>query len=1117
MNNELRILFDLILCTLPFIFLVYLCSKSNVKKESRHKQYLLPIIAFAYILFLMLFQKQFSLMVDTYVMGMIESLQQSDQIEQAQQLSEFYEEWGAYLIALAYNTLGMLIYVVFKRVLTLIMNFIVVKPKSWLGNILDIFYQYDQKDKRWYVHKQIAHARSYMKTIYLSSIALSLFAHVYSIVLYRRYYIDTPFYQIYSIILVGEIFFFLDGLTKEKASSHIMLQKERSLHIAMYPRLRKPLKDLFGDKVSADGTTVNNLGVSGGGVEDVLVNIEKEGNHIGKNYALFIRKKMAYGLKPNIDYVRSGYELAIGKSLLFNTPFYDKLNPYVFYAMNRSLLTGGKVLIVLGRHGTEEDLQKWCEKGMQEISNISDYWNIKVLTDQKVEEDELCDIGIITRSSVHDLDLQKNNLEFLKSVSFVLIVEPSRLVTTAQIGLNLLIKNCGNEQKITFCSFDRNCDGLVDSLSHILMTNITEVSATEYPQGTSSFMYWLDDGDYLQHRILPGVSRCLGMGTELSVVALKNQVKQTMWYGGDAFPVRDARWIAKQYYHDLLDYAHLPTTQETFDHCFETSFNMCNETVRDYSYISVEDDRYNLFEIRRNFATMSQKQGFVNVISSEYMLREYMSSNPEIFTTDAKAIAYLTADYARTKRNVILTLCLLLCVDSVLEQVLRRQMMLINIENEDVIGDLWKEICLIFNGQDCDESDEHGYPVLTVHRDGKTIRFFKEHTIVYKRIYSVTSGQFESVYTIENPNFKRMILDDLQNATYIAEQESKDIYIGTELKGHVYQKYMPGQFFTINGKYYEMVSTASDDRILVRRAAEHIGGRLSYRQVRHYSLSNIEDSTTMGELKSLNNIDIHYQFADINVETPGYWKLGAYNGFDDGTLVNVNGVPVRQYYHKQILKLDFSKLADSFSDSVRITLTNLLNEAFVTLFADNQPFICALTPGMHEAPLTYSLEIKDALDNDKCIYIVEDSQLDIGLLISVERNLNRIFQIISDYLNWNEEAIQESIQEETEEVEQVKPQDYDVYEETEEDKKKKTFFGRIIQWFKDKFSRKKKKQEDIEKQEEADIEVQDEQEETEVKDETDIEVKEAQDDSLEQDESSVQDENLTEEEVKEDE
>ncbi len=496
---------------------------------------------------------------------------------------------------------------------------------------------------------------------------------------------------------------------------------------------------------------------------------------------------------------------------------------------------------MLGRHGTEDDLKQWTEAGMREVSNITGLWNISVLDSKKLNEDELPDIGIISRSGVHDLDIHKNNLSFLRKVTFVIVVEPSRLVTTAQIGLNLLIKCCGRERPITFCSVDRNCDGLVDALSHILMTNITEVSATEYPHGMSSYMYWSADDDYLQHRILPGISRCLGMGTEVSFVALKNQVNKTVWYGGEVFPVQDVRWIAKQYYYDLLDYAGLPTMQETFDKCFQTSFNMCNERVSDYSFVTVEDDRNNLFETRRNFATIAEQQGFVNVISSEYMLREYMSSNAKLFTADAKAIPYITADYARTKRNAILSLCLLMCIDSVKEEVLQRQMVMLNILTDNPVAEIWNELCIIFGSAlTVDKTDN---PILSAKKqNGDKICFEKDATILYKREYSVETGKFESVYTIENTDFSCIILDDLQNASYIAEQDSKDIYIGTELKGHVYQKYMPGQFFTLRGKYYEMVSTAADNRILVRRASEHIGGRLSYRQVREYTINRLEDS-----------------------------------------------------------------------------------------------------------------------------------------------------------------------------------------------------------------------------------------------------------------------------------
>lgn len=1060
MNNVLFFI-KLAISFLPFVIFVLLNSKANMKKEIRYKQYLMPVIAVVYSIVLLIFMNSLSKLVTKLFVKLADVFDRIDLSVVADFIREIYSSWGIYLTAVLFNTAAMVLFIIIKRVLTLSLSGIYVDRNSFIGSVVEIFYSYDEQEECWYVKEHFGQARTFIKTVYFGISIVSGLAFLVSLGLCMNHLVSSPFYPVFAIIIIGEIAFYIGGLEKDEQNSSFALQADNSAHIAMYPMLRKPLKALFGDKLSAEGTTVNNVGITGGGVEDILVNLERDGSHVGKNYAAFIRKKMADGLKPNVDYVRSGYELAIGKSLLFNTPFYDKLNPYAFYAMNRALLTGGKVLIVLGRHGTEEDLFKWCEDGIKQVSNVSDMWKISVLDKKKVEEDEIADIGIISRSSVHDLDVHKNNLPFLKSVSFVMVVEPSRLVTSAQIGLNLLIKNCGQEKPITFCSMDRNCDGLVDSLSHILMTNITEVSATEYPHGASSFMYWTADSDYLQHRILPGISRFLGMGTELSMVALKNQAKKAVWYGGDTFPVKDVRWIAKQYYHDLLDYAQLPTTQETFDNCFQTSFNMCNEKVSDYSYVTVEDDRNNLFEIRRNFATIAEQQGFVNVISSEYMLREYMSSNPDMFTADAKAIPYIAADYARTKRNVILTLCLLLCVDSVKEDVIQRQLMMLNVDTKNLISGLWKEICVIFCERGQNDVDVYGTPILSVKmNNGKIISFSRDETILFKRMYSVESGQFESVYTIENKEFVDIILDDLQNASYIAEQDSRDEYIGTELKGHVYQKYLPGQFFTLNGKYYQMVSTTIDDRIMVRRASDHITGRLYYRQIRNYAISRLENSELMGALKTVNNIDIYYQFADFTVNTPGYWKLGAYNDFDNGDLVMLNGVPDRRYYHKQILKFDFSKFGDAFTDSIRMTLTNLINEVFVTLFADNYPFISAITPGNFDAPMTYNLSLEEGVENsDKCIFVVEDSQLDIGLLVAVERNISRIFQIISDYLSWNDEQIAESLKKETEPEQSEQHKPFDVYEEAEaeEKPKKKGIFGKIGSWFKGLFKKKKGK------------------------------------------------------------
>jgi len=1070
---------------LPLVFFQYLNSRTNFKEEIRYKQFIMPVVSVIYFILMFGFMSKFYEVTASLGDIINDFLNQVGDFAWLNSIKEFFMGTGVYiaLILLCIATLSIFISIK-KIVLAFFRDDF--DEDSVRGSIVGLFYYYDEKDNCWYLKKSCGQMRTFIRIAYRIVYIMSAFMLFYSFELFYKGLLTAPFCPVLSIIVMGELAFFMDGLTKEEDKSTLSVSDDKSRLFAMYALLRKPLKKLFGDKLASEGTTINITGLSGGSAEDILANIEKNGEHIGENYAAFIRKKIDGGLIPNVDYLRSGYDLAVGKSLLFNTPFYDKLIPYAFYAVNRCLLSGKKVLVVMGRHGTEEDLIKWCQKGVTSVTNVPNLYNISVLSGIQADEDTV-DIGIISRAGVHDLDIHKANMSFLKKVGFVIIVEPSRLVTTAQIGLNLLIKCCAKDNKITFCSMDRNCDGLVDSLSHILMTNITEVSATEYPHGMSSFMCWKADSEHLQHRLIPGISRYLGLGTELSFAALKNQVKEAVWYGGDMYPVLDAHWISKQYYYDFLKYANLPTTQESFEQHFKTSFNMCNESVKDYSYVTVEDDRNNLFEARRNFATIAEKQGFVNVISSEYMLRAYMADNMEIFTADAKAIPYITADYARTKRNSVLALCLLLCVGNVSEKELKRNLLLMGIENGKCDDALWNEICVLFSSGDSEKTDKNGNPVLVidyVNRD-KVLEFEKDEIIIFKREYSVESGKFENIFTIENAEFSDIILDDLQNAGYIAELEGKDYYIGTELKGHVYQKYLPGQFFTLNGKYYEMISTTTDNKITVRRASEHINGRISYRQIRKYTLDKIRNSEDMGALKTVNNIDIHYLYSDIEVETKGYWKLKSYNDFENGSRVEINGVPVRKYLSKQILKLDFSKFGEAFTDSVRKTLTVLLNEAFVTLFAENQPFISAVTLGECEIPATYSLAVnEEGSDFDKAIFIIEDSQLDIGLLVAVERNLERIMQIISDYLEWNQEKIEgkkentvvfsysessENSEEESEVAENESTEekasedehtDKDIKNaETEQDKKpeRKNPFSKIIEKIKSLFKKRKKK------------------------------------------------------------
>ena len=1007
----------------PFLLFALLNTKANLKKQYRSRQFLMPLFSVIYCLALIVFLKQIGdLLIEllnylpVYLEELAAKAAAADQnimqtvsaklSEASIQTREYIRNADpVFLLLLVSNTLFLFVHVVVKRILVTFLALIFRSGGSAHDFFADIFYVKDEENAQWYIREHFGQARTLLKNVYTAVISLSVLFVMTSCFMYREEMLAVPFYPVFGVIIIGELYFFLDGLDRREMKELLTGEADNASNFVNYAMLRKVLVKLFGDKLGADNTTIDTGSSHMRSHDELLMELEQSEDVKLEAYGHFMRAKAGKGFDLDHNYLESGRELLCGNSILFNNPFYYDLIPYVSYPMNRTLLRHKKVLIVLGRHGIEEDVEKWCRDGLSAVTGVPALWNIGLLTGKAQD----LDVGIIARSSVHDMEIHESNRDFFREVEFVMIVEPSKLITTAQVGLNSLVRQCRSDGKnITYCSTDKNCDGLVDALSHILLTNLTEVSATNHHRGISSYMCWETDSENLQHRLLPNLSRYLGMGTELSFAALKNQVSQTHWYGGEAFPVLDIHWIAKQYYYDLLHYANLPASQESMDEFFKVSPNLWNARIRKNQYMTVEDESCNMFEVKREFSTRAQNQGFINIISPEYLLKDYMAENDAIFNADPKAIPYIVADYAPTVRNVVLRLCLQMSAKPVSEKDIRHELMLIDVPVEDLKRDLWHEICKCCCSAGTLTTDKEGKELLTVRHHNKEI-VFNESTLSIKRRFSMETGKMENLYCITDEKFVALLLGDLQNAGYISEDEKGDKqYLGTELRGHIFQKYLPGQFFTFSGKYYEMLRVTGSGQVLVRRAADHITGRPSYRQERHYFLSNLTDSGVMGDCVDIGGLRITKQIADIRVETPAYWNLSRYNDFASGRKVVINGIPSRSYCSKQVLRIDLPE--EALTDEICDTITLLFNETFRTLFAENHAYIAAVTPGSADIPTTYSLEGENGCElGKKCIYIIEDSQLDLGLLVAVQRNLNRIFAIICDYLDWHMETYAASL------------------------------------------------------------------------------------------------------------
>ena len=1025
----------MILAILPFVILCFASKKVNLTKTDRSKQFLMPIIALVYVIVAMILMNS----INEWLIKLINNLPKwisalAGFSWMPAQVGAVFTQIGSFLSSLLSklnlnfwiffiaNTVMILAYMFIKKICIKIMSKAVKMDGELHTKIAGNFYEYFSEKNKWCIKENYVQVRSMFKVFYYSAIVLSTLLMFVS----RKFYYDglmkSVFYPVFGILVVGELYFYLDGATKREYSGHILGEDEDAYKIVNYSLLRKFLRSIFGDKLLTENTSINNALAYDVTTDEIIRELEKSEDQKVVCFASYVDTLNKTGFQIDHNYLHSSLDMLNGKSILFNNPFYNDLIPYAFYPMNRALLSHQKVLVVLGRHSIEDDVKEWIEKGIEAVTNIPFLWNVGVLTS---EEQDL-DIGIVTRSDVLDIELHNANSEFLENVGFFVIIEPSKLISTAQIGLNLLVKKCRTEEdkNIVYCMCDKNCDGLVDAMSHVLMTSITEVSATKKHLGTSSYMCWEADEDYLHHRLVPNISRYLGMGTELSFAALKNQVSKTKWYGGEAFPVTDIRWIDKQYYYDLTKYASLPTSQEAMDERFVTTPNFWSAEVEKNNYLTVEDEAYNMFEILRDFSTRTTEQGFINIISSEYLLKDYMADNASIFEVDAKAIPFIVADYTRSNRNTILRLILMMSTFPVSSEILDKELSLLGITVFDLKKQLWYELfnCYSEVSKTNELSQEYRQAVNEVY--SKYLKLgdaeWTHDIIKVEETFNLKIGKMETTYSIADPEFLTLCVSELRSAGYVAEDEKgQRYYLGAELGGHIYQKYLPGQFFTFGGKYYEMQYLTADGQVLVRRAADHIIGRPTDRQIREYAICGVKPSEKIGAQQDIAGMKVVKEFADIIVNTSGYYRMERYNDFTTAKRVSFegekNGIPKRVYRNKEILRIELPDFGGKLNDNIRYTITVLFNEIFKTIFAENQAYICAVTDDSFLAevdgdkPLTYSIKGEGCDLQSNAIYIIEDSQLDLGLTVAVERNLQRMFSIIHDYLDWHMETLEESL------------------------------------------------------------------------------------------------------------
>lgn len=957
-----------------------LLRTANIPRDRRHQQFALPGVAIVFALAAAVVLYRFNAWFDgllSWLFGLLPFL------------SSLYQTRWLYVIE---NVALVTVFLAIKFAYRLVATRMFTGERFTGSIIVEHFYEYDVASGRWNVKSRLSQVRLLYRVLFWVSLVITGV-----LVWAMNMNPSAPAFSAIAfpalaVLVLGEVLYALDGLTREESGNLLLSEDDLSRRIVNYAALREVFRNTFGDRIADEGVDLSNPYSLG--TYQALSDFVIAGDNTEQLFGKFFERAKLSGLALDENLMHASLGVLRGHSTLINTPFYSDLAPYVALPSYMRLLSGSKMLVVVGRDSSAQDVATWFEGALDDVSGVPELWNVGVM---RPEGSVDLDVGVLRLADLHNLRLLGEYDEFFREVETVVLMEPSRMLATGQLGLSVVVSRLNIQDPPVFVALDHNHDGLVDALSHLLKVNLTDVVATGQPLGASSQMVWNASGSNLAAQIIPGVARYLGVGTEITAVALKYHVSEVEWVGGDKFPVTDMSWIAGQYYGKINAFAEMELSQRAFKSSLIPRPNPLGLKRTQHRFLIVEDELSNVYESIRLYGSRSTESGFINLISEDYLLRDYMIGNRSLFSADAKAIPSFVPDYARTKRNTVLRLIVMLAAFEIPESALLREL--------ELVGCIPPEM-------DEEDADFLEPPVITMLRE-LIARYLDVTGVQFDRIQRRGGGMAD----VSERRFRIMpgtcldpVIEALGSAYFLVEDEAEGRdFIGGCLHNHVQQTVLPGQFITVGGKYYEVQKLGGMDNrqeVVLRRAAEHISGRPVYRQLRSFWIDRDRLADPTAPRREDASVVIERQLVAMTVETRGYLELSHRSNIAEARTVTVPGLAPRKYIEKEVLRIELFGATPEIRGSIAL----LLNELFVTIFPDGHSFIVALTA---DEPRAFGELLPEfhAAQGDEGIYIVEDSLVDLGLTVAVERHWERLLAIITDYLAWVASPSPESAEE----------------------------------------------------------------------------------------------------------
>jgi hypothetical protein len=829
-------------------------------------------------------------------------------------------------------------------------------------------------------------------------LVLLIYATVYQLTFIQY----LPKYPIISFVLLIEIAWFLNGRKFLFNEGFIDGKDAITRRLTTYEELYKLYKELWEDRLLADGIVRENMHFHHRTNHFSYENLSSDSEHQLIINAICERLKKR-NLIIDESYTMMMLEMIQEHDVIIEDVIYEDFSSYFFSALYHLLTKNKKILIIVHSQYAVGEAVEWVTNGIKEVSGIEQVWKVTTFLDA-IEQNINSDVLIVSPDILQEKQFLQylSQLEKTKILEGIMLLQAEKLIpsfSTIIHAFNLNVRELIGK-KPQYIILTEWYEGLDHTIRDVLQCKPRGIVASASISQNLHYMVWKKEGEkWLQHTILPKIShRQLEAEVVLSLPALKANIEPVHF-------INQRRTNVKESIHEILDMKvalfELGFDLETMDQflkMIQIHDRNLSIPIDEFSFLLIRDDNYNLVDRLNLWKGAGKIASFVHIVSPPYLIRDYLADQLEFYMSTNRTIAPLTPRLSQSVWSIAYYLLERLCHFYINEEEVESCLRRAKIHSyRSVIEGVHELFSAAFG------------PKLAY-------RFTIESKELVKfdqfRREFVKLAQFRIPYTAK--------VKILPKGFRFIEIKHNNKCIAEIFEGHIYQQYLPGQFHSFNGEHYKIQKVDLEHGV-VEVSSEPLYENKYYRPRMEYRLSQLAVEGSF-ENKTISfeqfEVSIEELQADVTVHTSSYLELSE--------LLNLRSMKVHTFHHEEeinrhyenghLLRIGICSKEGTFQNAAQIefTLALLLNELFLSLFPDTHHFVkvCARFDGAffdQTDALSKKLQlIMPSLQIDGeaegkgqiTLYMIEDSPVHLGILEAISNNWEKIFDILNDYLFW---------------------------------------------------------------------------------------------------------------------